>query len=362
MAREEKPIRLRPVDGPDMEPPPVVRLQNPETGWKKLEVESQPVRLVLPEREEVELRTHQPGIDVIANPDRPKPELLEENWGESPAQHQPIAWGWFALIGLVMICAMLWSLRRMEKADTQAVRIRSETHSVIVDEEREQREAAQLVDRIDKTVRDFVNASSVEALSHLSRQRARVLPLMRRYYSDKPVFSGSLKVVKMLQPVTLDNRGNFWLASIVRGEGEVKNLVVEIEASGEPRIDWETYVCYQPMKWDEFATKRPTGTSVDFRVYAERDNFHSHEFSDADQWLCFRLTALGSEETLFGYARAGSPEAKELLNQFETNGGGRISLILRLKIPENLQSRHGVVIEKLLCPRWMYVDPPDSGS
>jgi hypothetical protein len=26
---------------------------------------------------------------------------------------------------------------------------------------------------------------------------------------------------------------------------------------GGIRIDWETLVCYQPMKWDDFAVKRP---------------------------------------------------------------------------------------------------------
>jgi hypothetical protein len=166
----------------------------------------------------------------------------------------------------------------------------------------------------------------------------------------------------MLQPLTLDNRGNFWMASVVLSDRTTKSLIIEIEKSGEPRIDWETLVCYQPMKWDDFVANRPTGTSLDFRVYAEQDNFYSHEFADSNQWVSFRITALDSEETLFGYARAGSAEAESLLNLLQQNGGRRATVILRLSIPEGLKSHRGVVIEKLVNSRWLHVDPPDTGS
>jgi len=76
--------------------------------------------------------------------------------------------------------------------------------------------------------------------------------------------------------------------------------------------------------------------------------------------LCFRLTALDSEETLFGYAAVDSLEAQTLLQLMEANGGRKTSMILRLGIPEGLQSRRGVMIEKVISPRWIYLDPPES--
>lgn len=92
------------------------------------------------------------------------------------------------------------------------------------------------------------------------------------------------------------------------------------------------------------------------------DNFYNYEFTDAEHWMCFRLTALDSEETVFGYTDAKSDLARVLLQQLERYGKGRVRLLIRLTIPEGLQSRNGVVIEKLLCPRWLYLDSPDSGS
>ena len=136
-------------------------------------------------------------------------------------------------------------------------------------------------------------------------------------------------------------------------------VVIEIDAQGEPRIDWETLVCYQPMKWDDFATRRPVGISYDFRVYLERDHFFSHEFVRSEEWNCFRLTALDSDETLFGYAKVNEQVSQDILASLEQNQGEKASVIIRVSIPENLQSRRGVVIEKLISHRWLYLDPPE---
>ncbi len=373
MARKDKPLQLRTVDDSAPEPAPAVRLENRETEWKSREpkpvrlgptVEEAGVskRLALPDRDEVELRTHQPGIDVLIEPEAAVPEELEENWGEAVIRRNPIPWGWFALIGLAITGSVLWSLSRVEQADEHADWIRTKTVTALVDDEQEELEATRLIERIDARIREFANATSVEALSRMVRQPERVTPLMRSHYKDKPVFPGQLRSIRTLQPVTLDNRGNFWMASVSLGDLGTKSMILEIGEDGEPRVDWETFVCHQPMEWDAFATARPTGTSLAFRVRLERDHFHSHEFADSNKWTCFRLTALDSVETLFGYVAAGGPEEAEILRVIESNGGGGVSLILRLGIPDGLRSRQGVVIEKVLSPRWIYLDPPASGA
>ena len=86
----------------------------------------------------------------------------------------------------------------------------------------------------------------------------------------------------------------------------------------------------------------------------------SHEFADSSRWNCYRLTALDGDETLFGYAMADSEVAKSIVNLLNQNQGRKTSLILRLSVPEGVLSRSGVVIEKLLSPRWIYLDPPEA--
>jgi hypothetical protein len=160
--------------------------------------------------------------------------------------------------------------------------------------------------------------------------------------------------------VTLDHHTNFWLAVVELDNHKIQNLIIDVAPNGELLIDWETLVCYQPMEWDRFTKERPINTSFDFRVYVEADNFYSHEFADSKKWSCFRLTALGGEEPVFGYAKADEAIARDITELLNQNQGRPCSLILRITIPEGLRSRSGVVIEKLVNTRWLYISPPDS--
>ena len=362
MARDKKPVQLRPVED-DVIPAPI-RLVNRETAWKADEGEPirlnspAPRRLHLPVKEEGELRTHQPDIDAIIEPNAVNPDLLEQKWGTTASRRNPIPWGWFALIGLLITGAVVWSLTRVHKADVQAVQIRTSTASTLLNEAKEDLEAAQAIDRINATLRAFFNATTVDALIPLIRHPERVTPLMRQYYADKPVFSSRLKSVQIFRPLTLNHNANFWMITVVLANNQTRNLIVEIPFAGQARIDWETLVCHQPITWDDFAIQRPTGTSLDFRVFVESDNFYSHEFSNDTHWMCFRLTAPDSTETVFGYAPVGSALAQALLQQINANDKHKASLILRLAIPERLQSRRGVVIEQLLSNQWLYLDSP----
>lgn len=371
MARDEKKrVELRPVDEEVASVAEVVRLENPETGFKPKHEEPvrlgasspsrEPSRLDLPRRDEVELRTHQPGIDILIDAGVVSPELTEDSWGESAARRHPVPWGWFALIGLAIAGALTWSLTHWGESEVQAEQIRDDTASVLASEAREEQEARELVERIETALKRFFTTASVDSLARQVRQPERVLPLMRNHHAREPLRVSPLELVRSLQPVTLENRADFWIASVTLLDGRKPNLIIEIDPSGKPLIDWETLVCYQPMPWDDFARARPAGKSMDFRVHVEQDTFFSHEFSDADRWLCFRLTALEAEESMFGYVLADSDEARALLLALQKNGSGRASLILRLGIPERLQSRQGVVIEKVLSNRWIYVYPPES--
>jgi hypothetical protein len=372
MARDGKPVQLRTIDEDVAEAAPVVRLQNRETldaaqdpkpvRLGAIEKAEASQRLDLPAKDDVELRTHQPGIEVLIEQETANPDLLEETWGEETVRRNPVPWGWFALIGLAVAWGVIWSLTRVEKADKLAEQLRINTVTAIVDEETEILEASYLIDRIEKSICGYFEAADPELKSVFVRHPHRVKPLMHRYYNEHPASDARVQSIKTLQPLTLDNRGNFWMSTVNLTDGRKHSLLVEIDPSGKPLIDWETLVCYQPMAWDEFVTKRPAGTTMDFRVYLERDSFHSHEFSDSKQWESYRLTALDSDETLFGYAPVGSPQANVLQQIVTQNGARRANLILRLQIPEGLKSRRGAVIEDVLSTRWIYLDSPDTGS
>jgi len=366
MARVEKKFELRRVDDLEETKVPVLRHESEKTTQRAKPVRlSMPddakvnQRLELPAREDFESRTHQPGIEALIDTAGTSPDILEHGWeGHSP-HHKTIPWGWFMLIGLIVAGGIIWSLTGVRKAGVQADKIRVETQSVLENEAKEELEAGRLIDRIDTVTRQFFETTSVAALAQSVRHPERVHPLMAQYYAAKPIPINRVVRTNLFQPLSLDNRSNFWMATVELADHSNRNLVLEILDSGEPKVDWETLVCYQPMKWDTFAIDRPAGRSMDFRVYLEADNFFSHEFANSTHWNCYRLTALDGNESLFGYAKADQEVAESILILLKQNQGRKTSVILRLSIPEGIQSRRGVVIEKMMSPRWIYLNPPE---
>lgn len=370
MAREEKRMVLRTVDETAEQQIPVVRLENDDTirQLKPVRLEApeaqlqESLRLDMPAPEVEEFRTHQPGIEALMDIEAAAPDVMENNWGESSVISRDFPWGWFVLLGIMLAGAALWSLSRVEKADVKLEHLRADTETSIKKDAQDERDATRDIDSIDLTIRQFFASTSVDAMARLVRQPERVRPLMVEYYAKRELFPNRLLRIKQLQPLTLDNRANFWVASLELSNHQACNLIVEILDSGETRVDWETFVCYQPMSWDAFARERPEGNSLDFRVYVEQDSLFSHEFKDDKLWNCFHLIALDSDEPLFGYAQADSMVSQQILELLKKNEGQKTSVILRVIIPAGLQSKRGVMIEKLMSPRWLYIGPPDSSS
>jgi hypothetical protein len=371
MSRPSKPIEIRPVDDLRAEPEHVVRLT---TGDEDALSNSEPAvvlgtgadhkgpmpRVKLALREDVETRSIEPDIDTLINPEPGAPELLENAWGDQKKNDKPIAWGWFAILAITMTAGIVWSLQKIEKSDDQKILIKEKAQSIISKEEDEEIEAARLIDRMDALVRTFHNASSVEAMLPLVRDPERVGPLMKKHYGGSSVPLVKLRSIRSLTPLTIGSNASFWVASVNQSGDIVKNILIHVDDEGTPLIDWETYICYQPIPWDVYVSKRPAGTSLDFRVLVQPDSFFSHEFSSSSKWLCFQLNVPDSIEYLYGYARADSEVAMQLTELINQNNGNQTSMILRLRLPENLQANRAVIIEKLVANQWLFIKPPDS--
>lgn len=362
-------MQVRPVDDLHAEPESVVRLSIGEDDEFKdieapvllgpgAEYTGPKVRVKLPLREDLETRSNEPGVETLIDPEPPAPELVENAWGDHTKNSKPIAWGWFAILAVIMTGGMIWSLYKIERSGKQSLVIHEEAKSLLSKEEEEERDAARLIDQMEVTLRKFHTATTVSSLLSLVRHPERVKPLMEQYYGNKPVSMNRLRSIRSMSPLTLNNRADFWLASVRQSDDIIKNIILQINEAGEALIDWETYVCYQPMGWTDYAKYHPAGTTMDFRVYARPDNLFSHEFNNPAQWLCFQLNAQDSDEYLYGYVDANSEVAKKMLIEINQNGGESASLILRLYIPENIEAKRAVIIKEIVCNNWLFIDPP----
>jgi len=368
MAREKKPVELRTVDDAPALQLPVLRLGT-RAQPVRLIPENQDTRhtpaarLVVPSGELLDgRRSHQPGIEVLVEPDDASVAVEEEGWSRAVVRREPLPWGWFALVGLLLAGAVIWSLNHVQQAE-QLLAVEHKQAGQVADESAASEQAlADMIGGMERQLKAFCEADSLEAMLPLVRHPEATRVLMERYYAQTPLQALGFKQVKDFEGTLVDQDRNFWEFSVVLGDGRTRKIQVEQDPSGKLGVDWETVVTYQPMNWDDYARQRPAGSTLDFRVFVEEDHFFTHEFADSSRWVSFRLTALGGEETLFGYAARDGPVAAELLGLIERNEHQPAAVILRLKLPAATESRRGVIIEKVTSPRWIHVDPPDGKS
>jgi hypothetical protein len=323
-------------------------------------VQEAPARLESEVRENFEGRSLEPGVEAIL--EQPAmTENVEQAWGGGDGRLVGVPYGWFVLIALALAGGGLWSVLSMRSGEIQLKIDHGEVRQIVAKDEEEIQSATLLVEEVERVVKGYLKAGSVEELLPFVRHPERVRPMIEEVWAAEP--RRPLKFLRMysFEPATLSTRP-FWVVRSEVEEGEPQNVIVEQTPEGGVKVDWETHVCWQPIPWSRFVSERPVGEALDFRLAVVPDTHYSHEFSDAGRWRCYRLTAKGSEEHVFGYVLAGSEAAVELDRLTRSSPGGKATMILRLRRPEGSASPRGVVIEKLVAPRWLLLDeaPQDS--
>jgi hypothetical protein len=282
----------------------------------------------------------------------------EEPWETQAVLKPGFPWVWVGVIACLFVVAILWSLVNVKRGGAQQRVIAEDTLSILEKDAQERMDAVLLVGALEGVVRDFFGSGSVEEMLRHVRHPERVAPLMERYYGNGGPTPLRVEKIFPLEPITIDKRANFWMVPCDLGGSSRKVLVLESGSDNQVKVDWESFVCYQPMDWDEFAVTRPDGYTGDFRVYVQRDNFHSHEFADSETFDSYRLTALNGEETLYGYVSRDSAHAPLIAKLAAGHQGKPTPMILRLHLPEGLDSPRGLVVAELVSPRWVYVEDP----
>lgn len=308
-------------------------------------------------REDSTMRSNEPDIASLIDRDG---SVQEEGWEPEGAPRR-ISWGWLTLIGIAFAAGIVWSLVQVNRGTERQEEIRTGTLSIIEEDRENEAAGVYMVGKIEEATRGFYEADSIEELLEYVRQPERVRPLIEAYYEKGAPESTQVARIDNMEPLTIENRANFWMVEAELSPERPGPVLVEVDSRGEAKVDWETFVVYQPMDWNEFAVGRPGGVTMDFRVYAEPDYFYSHEFADAEVYDCYRLTTRGGEETLFGYVERGGELAEKMRVLLAQNQGGTTPMILKLHLPENLESRRGVVITELVNPSWLYVQSPEEG-
>jgi len=208
------------------------------------------------------------------------------------------------------------------------------------------RDDAVLVAEAGPLARKFLEATRVDDLLPLVRNREVVESRIRKFHPDGKISAAGLSQF---------NTG---------GSGEVRGLIVSyslitrdqdervmafVDGPQGLKVDWESWVGWSEISWKEFLASKPTSSRV-FRVRLAPVDYYNFDFKDDLKWQSYRLESPDHESSVYGYVEKGSELDKQIHPASDVQS---VLLMLALKFPEGGLSSNQVLIERLVADGWV---------
>lgn len=205
---------------------------------------------------------------------------------------------------------------------------------------------AEVLKEAEPLARKFLDATTVDDLLPLVRHPEKTEARMREFYPDGQIEAPGMSAFNASGIVTL--LGKFRSIMVTTQDFENRALVFS-DSPGDMRIDWEAWVGWSEMPWDEFSATKPEEGMV-FRVHVSEVDYYNFDFTDDSKWQSYRLESPDREDALYGYVLKESP-----LNQGLRPGADIKStpMMLSLKFPAGAATGDQVEIERIVSEGWV---------
>jgi hypothetical protein len=208
------------------------------------------------------------------------------------------------------------------------------------------RNELELVAELEPLTKKFLEATTVEELLPLVRDRDKVEPKIRKFYPDGKVPAPGMSGFNATGNIAY--RSKLASVSVRTREFELKQIAFIRMADGL-KVDWESYVGWSEMSWAEFLTKKPT-QPVLFRASLKAVEYYNFSFSDDRVWSSFQFRSADGESVVYGYAKKDSALSARL----QPNDPKGTSLVtVRLKFLPGEASKNQVVIDSFVADGWV---------
>lgn len=263
-------------------------------------------------------------------------------------------WGLVGLF-LALLITAVWVGVRPLLAPGSAMELedlpqpKAPTPSQLREEDRlELKAIAEYLPELNASLEAFLKADSLEKLAPLIREPERVAPLMQDYYGDKPVKPTVYR--RLPEPGEIFSHKRFLVAAMETPDFEPILVSVEKTPAGF-RVDWESFVGYSEMTWEEFRRTRPKTPQL-FRVVLEPGSYFNEDFTDFKKLRCYRLADKRGAHVIQGYTPMRSRVDQQIMEGL-LNKRSQLC-VLRLRFTEESTNDKQVEITEFLENGWVF--------
>jgi hypothetical protein len=192
----------------------------------------------------------------------------------------------------------------------------------------------------------FMEAASIEDLLPLVRQPDLAEGRMKNFYPGGKITPPGMSAFNTTSGVT---RTGSILGVMVRNRNFEEKPLYFIESPSEIRIDWESWVGWSEISWDDFLAHKPTAPKL-FRVTLSPVEYYNFAFADEMKWQSYRMESPDGNHSLYGYVERDSPLNGKLRLPTDIK---QMALTLVLGFPDKATSSNQVIIRKYITEGWV---------
>jgi hypothetical protein len=192
----------------------------------------------------------------------------------------------------------------------------------------------------------FLEARKAEDLLPLIRNPDVVGPRVMQYYQNSAITPVGLSAFNSQNEIVRE--GVTLLVGLRTKDFEEKAMVFVNTPQGL-LIDWESWVGWSEMSWEQFLKTKPTTPHL-FRVNLNQVEYYNMSFSDEGKWQSHRLLSPDGMASIYGYAERGSVTNSKLHVPPDSTS---VPFTLLIRFPDSGEFRDQVIIDKVLAEGWV---------
>ena len=202
--------------------------------------------------------------------------------------------------------------------------------------------------RIEKVVKAFLEAPSEEEALKWVRSPSSTAEKMRGFLNGDAYKAPGFNGIAGNESGTSirDKRVQVYTVRVANYD---RREIAVVDVAGEFKVDWESWVGFSEMSWEDFKRDKPTDPKV-FRVVLGEVEYYNFGFKNDREWTSYKLESPNGHEVIYGYV----PYAGDIdQNVKPVEKGEKVKLTLALRFAEGAESNNQVIIDKVIGEGWV---------
>ena len=207
-----------------------------------------------------------------------------------------------------------------------------------------------------EAIEKFLNAENFTERLEFVRDPERVKPLMEEFYAHN--MDSAFKFRPPENGWIMHPFETFLLANVESEDFRRHAVAVERQESGEFLVDWESFVGYCEIPWDQISERKSQEPFL-IRAKASIGQYYNYGYTDSE-WACIELKDADSQHTIYGYVEFSDTVLDDLKASMSLRG--QVHITLEIAHPGEGKADNQFLIKKVIAKGWVYSETSRLGE